>query len=189
MIEFLQDIDQSIFILIHEKWAHPILDAILLPIRNALTWIPLYVLFIFLIFKEYQLKGFYFLLAAILSIILTDQFSAGFMKPFFERLRPCHEPSLSQHIRHIIDCGGQYGFISSHATNHFGLAVIFTWFFTKKHPSNHLHWIFYVWAGLISFAQVYVGKHYLGDIMVGAIAGFIIGKFIVTGLHKVLLKS
>ena len=85
MIEFLQDIDQSIFILIHEKWAHPILDAILLPIRNALTWIPLYVLFIFLIFKEYQLKGFYFLLAAILSIILTDQFSAGFMKPFFER--------------------------------------------------------------------------------------------------------
>mgnify|MGYP000167795753 CR=1 FL=1 len=54
IIEFLQDIDQSIFILIHEKWAHPILDAILLPIRNALTWIPLYVLFIFLIFNVHH---------------------------------------------------------------------------------------------------------------------------------------
>jgi undecaprenyl-diphosphatase len=130
------------------------------------------------------MQGLYIILATVIIVTLCDRFSAGFMKPFFERLRPCHEPSLSTYIRGLINCGGQFGFISSHATNHFGLAIVFTWFFKKINSSYYLNWIFYLWAGLISFAQVYVGKHYFGDVLFGALAGLLIAQIILAIFTK-----
>ena len=123
-------------------------------------------------------------IATIVVVALCDRFSAGYMKPFFERLRPCHEPSLAAHIRNLIDCGGQYGFISSHATNHFGMAVMFTWFFNKVSSMSWVNWVFYLWAALVSFAQIYVGKHYLGDVLVGAVCGILIGKAVLAIFTK-----
>jgi len=64
------------------------------------------------------------------------------------------------------------------------MAVMFTWFFKKVSTMTYLNWVFYVWAGIISFAQVYVGKHYPGDVIVGMICGILIGKIILTILTK-----
>lgn len=189
MIESLINIDQRLFIVIHSDLANTLFDGLMPIIRNAKTWIPLYIVFIYFIFKKYKTQGFYILLSAIVIVALTDQFSAGFMKPYFERLRPCHEPSLTQYIRGLIDCGGQYGFISSHATNHFGLAVIFSWFFKKSLNFNYSAWVFYTWAGLISFAQIYVGKHYPSDVLVGAISGIFIGWVILSVLQKIMKSN
>ena len=190
MINQLIDIDQRLFIAIHDGLANGVFDFILPLLRKPLTWLPLYLLFAFLAIKKYKLRGIYIILITAVVVALCDRFSAGFMKPFFERLRPCHEPSLAQYMRHLIDCGGQYGFISSHATNHFGMAVMFTWFFTKISSQNYLNWAFYAWAGIISFAQVYVGKHYLGDVIVGMLCGILIGKIILTIFTKLkVIKS
>ena len=38
-----------------------------------------------------------------------------------------------------------------------------------------LAWIGFLWAGLIIYAQVYVGVHYPLDVLCGAIFGFLIG--------------
>lgn len=178
MIESLLHIDREIFIAIHNGMANPFFDWLLPHLREAMTWIPLYLLFVILAVRKYKIQGLYIILATVLVVVLTDRFSAGFMKPFFERLRPCHEPNLSDYIRGLIDCGGQYGFISSHATNHFGLAVMLTWFFKKVSQLSCTSWVFYVWAGVICFAQIYVGKHYFGDVLVGALCGVLIGTFV-----------
>lgn len=184
MIENLIYIDKQIFIAVHEGLANPFFDWFLPILREAKTWIPLYLVFVFLAVRKYKTHGMLIVLATVLIVVLCDRFSAGFMKPFFERLRPCHEPSLAAHLRNIIDCGGQYGFISSHATNHFGLAIMFTWFFKRVSDLTSLNWVFYTWAALISFAQIYVGKHYFGDVLVGALAGLLIGKIILSILTK-----
>ena len=184
MIDTLINIDKEIFIAIHTGLANPVLDWLMPILRDAKTWAPLYLFFVVLAVRKYKAQGVYIVLATVLIVVLTDRFSAGFMKPFFERLRPCHEPGLATYIRNLIDCGGQYGFISSHATNHFGMAVMFTWFFKKVSTMTYLNWVFYVWAGIISFAQVYVGKHYPGDVIVGMICGILIGKIILTILTK-----
>lgn len=190
MIDRLIHIDKQIFIAIHETLAHPAFDLILPPLREPLTWLPLYLFFAFITVKKYKLQGLYILIATAVVVALCDRFSAGFMKPFFERLRPCHEPSLAAHIRHLIDCGGSYGFISSHATNHFGMAVWFTWFFRKVSNIACIRWIFYAWAGIISFAQIYVGKHYFGDVMVGALAGILLGSIVLAIFTKFIwIKS
>lgn len=184
MMESLIHIDKQIFIAIHEGMANPFFDWLLPILREAKTWIPLYLVFVFLAIHKYKTQGVFIVLATVLIVVLCDRFSAGFMKPFFERLRPCHEPSLAAHLRNIIDCGGQYGFISSHATNHFGLAILFTWFFKKISDMTCLNWVFYTWAGLISFAQIYVGKHYFGDVLIGAICGILIAKLILSIFKK-----
>ena len=186
MIETLINIDKQWFLAIHEGSANALFDIILPVVRDAKTWIPLYLFFAFMVIRKYKLKGFYILLASALIVLCADQFASGFMKPYFERLRPCHEPSLSNHIRSLIDCGGQYGFISSHAANHFGLAVIFSWFFRKVKDSSIIPAAFFVWAALISYAQVYVGKHYPGDVIVGALAGLLIGYIILYFTKKIM---
>jgi undecaprenyl-diphosphatase len=180
VIEQLIDIDHRLFIAIHDELANRFFDFILPLLRKPIAWLPLYLVFVFLAVKRYRLNGIYIIVATIIVVALCDRFSAGFVKPFFGRLRPCHEPSLASYIRNLIDCGGQYGFISSHATNHFGMAVMFTWFFKKLNTMTYLNWMFYAWAGIISFAQVYVGKHYPGDVIVGMICGIMIGKIILT---------
>ncbi|PCJ67695.1 MAG: phosphatase PAP2 family protein [Bacteroidetes bacterium] len=189
MIESLIDIDKQVFIAIHQGLSNPFFDWLMPLLRKPLTWLPLYLLFAFLAVKKYKLQGLYIILATALIVAICDRFSAGFMKPFFERLRPCHEPSLAQYLRDLVNCGGQYGFISSHATNHFGMAVIFTWFFKKVSSMSYINWVFYLWAGVISFAQIYVAKHYLGDVLVGMLFGILFGWVILKIFRKLVFNA
>ena len=177
MIEQLIAWDKELFLQIHQGMASPLFDAVMLFMRDAKSWIPLYLLIVFLAVRKYKLNGLLFIVTAVLVVVATDRFSAGFMKPFFERLRPCHNPDFlaAGYIRNLLNCGGEFGFISSHATNHFGLAVVFTWFFKQLYSYKYTNWVFYLWAGIISFAQVYVGKHYPADVIVGAFFGILIG--------------
>ena len=187
MIETLGSLDRKIFIAIHQDMANDLFDVVFPLLREPLTWIPLYLFFGYMAVKKYKLEGFYVLLATGFVVLLCDQFSASIMKPLFERLRPCHEPTLTIHIRHLVNCGGQYGFISSHATNHFGMAVLFTWFFKNISSKTWLNWIFYTWAALICFAQVYVAKHYLGDVLAGMLFGILIGKLVLSIFTKIVM--
>jgi undecaprenyl-diphosphatase len=95
------------------------------------------------------------------------------MKPFFERLRPSHDPSM-QNLIHLVDDyrGGLYGFASSHAANTFGVAL-FVWL-TLRPVYN---WIFliFLWAAVMTYTRIYLGVHYPGDIIVGALVGLVSG--------------
>lgn len=107
-----------------------------------------------------------------LVIILSDQISVNFFKEIFLRLRPCHNPEISNLVHTVDGCGGQYGFVSSHASNTFALAVFLGLIF-KKHLSYLLH-IMLVWAAIVSYSRIYVGVHYPADILCGALLGVLI---------------
>ncbi len=189
MLESIQQIDKDLFILIHHGIANPVFDFIMPILREAKTWIPLYLFFAFFAIYKYKVKGLYLLFATALVVLLADQFASGFMKPTFERLRPCNEPSLQEYMRSLIGCGGLYGFVSSHAANHFGMAVIFTWFFKNIKEGIWQNWVFYFWAAAISFAQIYVAKHYPLDVIVGGLAGFLIAKGILFTFNRYIYSD
>ena len=172
----IKDIDQALFYQINGVWHSPILDNILPWTRHSNNWIPLYIGL--LVWMGYQIgwKTWKWLLFALLNVGLTDQISSSVFKPFFHRLRPCNDPALVGKTRLLLDhCSGGFSFTSSHAANHFGLAmfIFITWGATNQRFTKY----FFVWAGLIAYAQMYVGVHYPLDIIGGSIIGLLSGYF------------
>jgi undecaprenyl-diphosphatase len=123
---------------------------------------------IYLIVKQGGIKSFWIILALIVTIILCDQISSGLFKPFFARLRPSRDPSLTGLVQLVGEYrGGKYGFISSHAANSFGLAMFITLLFKRKALSLFM----FVWAFINAYSRIYLGVHYPGDIIGGIVVG------------------
>lgn len=172
MIEELLEWDKRALIFLNGLHTQG-LDPVMLTITKTFFWTPLYLFFIFLIFKTWKKEGWMFLLGAIVTIVLSDQITSSLMKPFFERLRPSHDPTI-QNLLHLVNDyrGSLYGFASSHAANTFGIAM-FMWLAFR----GIYRWIFlvFIWAALMTYTRIYLGVHFPGDILVGALVGMISG--------------
>lgn len=144
-------------------------------ISGKISWLPLYVLILVLIIVKYRRFALLVVPVLLLSVVLTDQLSVHAFKEVFQRLRPCHEPSM-QGLVHIVNgkCGGMYGFVSSHAANVFGIAILSLGLLQKKWYSIMI----IGWASLVAYSRVYLGVHYPGDIIGGGLLGVLIGFFL-----------
>lgn len=166
-------IDQQLFLWLnglHADW----LDSVMVAITAMWVWIPLYALLLYMVFKHYGRRGWWILLAVALVILCSDQLSAHVFKPLFHRLRPCFNPELEGlvHLPKGLP-GGRYGFVSSHAANTFAVAAFLTPVLAKQW--RWIGWVLYFWALLSSYSRIYVGVHYPGDILAGAVLGILIG--------------
>jgi undecaprenyl-diphosphatase len=182
LIEKLDQSDKQLLLFLNGLH-HPFMDDLMWYISLKYTWIPLYLALIFLLYKLFGVKHFWKIIVGIVvSLALSDQFASGFCKPFFERFRPSHSPEI-QNLVHILrdHRGGKYGFISSHAAVSFSIA--FFVFLSLKRFSKHsyikfVRYGFLVWAVVVSYSRVYLGVHYVGDILAGATAGILIAWFV-----------
>lgn len=167
MLETLINWDIQLF-LFFNGFHSPFMDSVMLVITHKYTWVPLYLAIAAYLFYRYKLKSALFLfLGFILLVVLTDQTSVHLFKNVFERLRPSHNPDL-EGLAHIPGSkGGKFGFVSSHATNVFGLAVLSALLF--KHRAYGI--FIFIWAAVVSYSRIYLGKHYPGDILGGAAWG------------------
>ena len=169
----LLQLDQQIFFFINQSLRNSFFDLIMPYARDKNCWIPLYVLIAGYFIFKYRWKSIIVLLAAGITVLLTDQMASSVIKPAVHRLRPCNDPSVLPHVHLLVDCGSGFSFVSSHAANHFGIAVLLILLLRKR-----FWWITPIaifWATLICFAQVYVGLHYPLDMMGGASLGIVIG--------------
>lgn len=173
MLEHLIQLDRHIFFYINHDLTNPFFDWLMPIMRNPRTWIPLYVfIFCFCIYK-YRKIGVYIIVFLTLTFAIADSGSAGLGKHIFKRVRPCNDSTMASTITVRIPCGTGYSFPSAHASNHFAIATLLVFVFSKR-----WRWIWLwavLWAGSISFAQVYVGVHFPVDVTVGALYGIFVG--------------
>ncbi|MDD2792692.1 MAG: phosphatase PAP2 family protein [Sediminibacterium sp.] len=171
---WIKEIDSALFLKINTVYTHPFLDMVYPWFREGNAWVPLYLFLVVFAIQNFKSKAFTWILFAVITLILTDQISSSWIKPFFERPRPCRDPMLMSQVRLILNgCSGGYSFTSSHATNHFGFAVYV--FLTLGKLIGKWKYAFLVWAAVISYGQVYVGVHYPLDILGGTLLGAGIG--------------
>ena len=173
VIDWLIHIDKKAFVFVQTHLTATWLDGIMLVVRNPYTWIPFYLFVLYWVLRREKTTALKFICCTIVCITITDFTSAHILKPLFERLRPCYDAETAGIVRGIVGCGGQYSFPSSHASNHFGLAAF--WFYSIRLLTGQKWRLLWVWALLISFAQVYVGVHFPLDVAGGSILGFITG--------------
>lgn len=180
-------LDKRIFLAIN-GWHGDAADVVMYWLSEKLIWAPLYALLLFLMWRVYKNMFWYIIPLIILLVTLTDQASVVLFKDVFERLRPCHEPSLEGMVRILHGhCGGKFGFISSHAANTFGVAVFAgTLLFKRYKPALPL---LVLWALCICYSRVYLGVHYPGDVLTGALVGVIIGWLMVMLFRFILSKK
>ena len=175
--------DHALFSNINGKWTNPFFDGLMPWLRHSNNWIPLYVVLLSFLIYKWGKNSWKWLVLVGVNVTLTDQISSHLFKPFFHRLRPCADPELMQQTRLLLDhCSGGFSFTSSHAANHFGIAVFLV--VTLQPLLKNYRYLFLIWAAIIAYAQVYVGVHFPLDIFVGAIIGIIVGYFTGKLFHK-----
>lgn len=188
MIEVLKKLDEDLFLFLnslHADW----LDPIMFQMTETITWVPLYAFLLYKIYKVDPKNSWWVIGGVMLTILISDQFTSGFLKPLMERLRPCHDPRWEGLMHNYGRCGGLYGFVSSHAANTFGLATFLN--LKMKGKVKHFGWL-YLYAFLVSYTRIYLGVHYPFDILLGATIGVIVGWiswFFIVFVKRELVKS
>ena len=194
----IHHIDQLLTLEIN-SWHSFITDPIWAFVSDKFVWAPMYAgIIALLIWKLGWKRGLIVLAGALLTFGFCDQFS-NLIKHAVGRIRPLNDEFMIAQGLHVLERGGGYSFFSAHSANAFGLA--FSTFVGMKRSlmgpsvrSNQTtqpeststtatmpkwlkaygYWMFF-WAFMVAVSRIFVGKHYLGDVIVGILVGSLAG--------------
>jgi undecaprenyl-diphosphatase len=149
----------------------PLLDPLMAGVsdiaRGNAIWIALAILVGFL-YRSRWPAVVQALLAVVLAFLITDYVA----KPFFNRARPFESYAGSR----------VYGYkptTQSFPSGHAAGAIAGAYTLSRLAPEGRA--IFWLLAALVAFSRVYLGVHYPGDVLGGALLGFGIAWFVVGG--------
>lgn len=169
MIDILNNIDTQIFLFFNGIHFH-YFDKLMPMISYKFTWVPMYASILFVLFKGFSWKqALALILGIVIAITLADQICATYIRPVVERMRPANPDNPLSQFVHIVNGyrGGRYGFPSCHAANSFALATIVSLIVRYRRCTLFI----FGWAALNSYSRIYLGVHYPGDLICGAIIG------------------
>ncbi|MBP3740363.1 MAG: phosphatase PAP2 family protein [Bacteroidales bacterium] len=189
MLETLKEIDTQWFLWINSHHTTA-LDWTMWTLSQHWSWAVVIVLaFVLLTLRQEPRRWWLVAVGVVLCFLLADQGSV-LIKDTVCRLRPCHALEDVRMFR--THCGGQYGFVSSHAANAFAVALFFVLRYWKRLKRQWPLLLLIVWALATSYSRAYLGKHYPGDLVCGAILGCIIALIVwwlTDTIEKKLRKS
>ena len=195
MIEKIIEFDKELLFAINGancSWA----DWLMPFVSNKYTGIPIYILILWLIIRKglkesasgREGRRWVLPLCMVVTVLATfalcDSLSVALFKNTVCRLRPCWDPSTCNAVRMLEYKGGQFGFVSSHAANLFGLALVSSMLIRKRAFTCFI----FLWALLVGYSRVYVGKHFPMDVLCGALFGMLVA-YIIYLLYKFVLKK
>ncbi len=188
MLEFLDQIDKQLLLALNNSYP-TFLNTIMFTISGKLIWIPFYATILYLSIVHWKKESWIIIVGLILSVVLADQIASGVFKNLVQRPRPTHAEDIS-HLVVVVNGyrGGNYGFVSSHASISLALATLTSLLFRNRIYTISV----FVWTLIVSYSRIYLGVHYLGDILggmfVGGLVAFVVYWFIQKYTNIPLLK-
>lgn len=180
--QLVQPVDSWLLTHINQDWGSSFLDNVLPYLRETLFWMPLYLFLLVFVTMNFGAKGWWWVLGLLLTAALSDIISSQIIKQTIMRVRPCRDITVAQQIRFFVNyCPQSSSFTSSHAFSHTAQAVFF--YLTLRPVIGKWALLFFVWAFLIAYTQVYVGVHYPFDVFCGGLLGAGIG-FMISRLYN-----
>lgn len=183
LLDFLVATDKSLMLALTFR-EHTCLDMFWYHYSRLSTWLPLVTVLLVTIWIGHvgsNRQKIYLLIAIALLVLVLDQTSSGLIKPIVERLRPSHDETINGSLQFVNGYrGGRYGFVSGHATNIVGITT-WLWFMFRSRMARLL---FVFFAATLCYSRVYLGVHFPGDILCGAMLGYVIARFSVELLRK-----
>jgi undecaprenyl-diphosphatase len=182
---FISTLDTSLTLAINSCHS-PFFDNFFYIYTQTWTWIPAILVLLVWMWRKWGVRSLYVVAGIAFCILLSDQISSSLLKPLVARLRPTHNPEIADLIHTVNGYrGGRYGFVSSHAAN---AATFVT--FTALVFRNRLYTILLsLWAFLTAYSRVYLGVHYVGDVLCGALIGVLVGMGVYFVLKPLLSKG
>jgi len=171
MLESLKSFDQTIFLFLNGLHCS-FLDPVMFYGTLTLTWLPLYLLLLYLVIRRYKWQSVWIILFAAITILVSDQLS-NFVKEWMARPRPTHEPGLTGIHTVYGYTGGQFAFYSAHASTNLAIAIFLI--MMLKNQYRYFALLILCWAFFRAYTRIYLGVHYPGDLVAGWLAGALIG--------------
>jgi undecaprenyl-diphosphatase len=162
----LIDLDRELFHAINHGWANPVLDAVYPWITRLQNLWPFLVVLAALLATKGGPRGRRCLLLIAVAVAISDPLAVRVVKPLVERERPCVELS---DVRLLASRKSSLSFPSAHAVNLFAAATVIA------HHFRRIGILALGIAAFVSFSRVYIGVHYPGDILGGALLGVAVG--------------
>ena len=185
MIESLKEMDKEIFLALNGSDS-TFLNTIMDWASYKFTWIPLYILLLIYVVRQFRKRTILIVVVIAGMITAADQVSVLIKNRLVMRYRPCHNFELKDKIKMNGDCGGKFGFVSSHAANTFALAGFM--FLLFRHRSKYLGIGMLSWAIFVSYSRIYNGAHFPLDIAGGALLGGIFAFLFMYFFRKLDMK-
>ena len=182
-MDWIETLDKNLFLFLN-GFHSSFFDLFFSWTNKVITWIPLYLLFLFLMIKKFRSKSWIPLVMTAILVVSTDQ-SSVLIKNSVKRYRPSHHLQIKEKT-HLIqqEKGGQFGFVSSHASNIWGIAVFIILVLKVKDKKALALLLF--WAMVVSYGRIYSGVHYPLDVIGGALLGIGIAYIIFKVLTRLL---
>jgi undecaprenyl-diphosphatase len=166
--------DRALFTLINAAHS-PFWDGVMVYVSRRESWFSAYAVLVLALVQLYRRRAALLVPLVAGTIGLADAISANGFKPITQRLRPCHEPTLAKTVRILetYGCGGQFGFMSSHAANTMALTVFMALVLPRRFRLSV--WFLIFWTIITGYGRVYLAAHYPADVLAGWVLGALLG--------------
>lgn len=169
ILQTLNQWDTQVFLAVN-GWHHPFFDSFMEMYSDRFVWLPFYLSIAYAVYRQFHWKAMVvFLVLALLLLTINDQLCSSVFRSAFARMRPSNPDNPLSAVVHIVDGyrGGRYGFPSAHAANSWGLAMFISLSFRRR----LLMLTMVGWATVMCYSRMYLGVHYFGDVLCGALLG------------------